>query len=131
MFCCFRTKKDDYNLLKYALGHLMIEVEELKKKHSITKKNLIRVIDTFNLKEYVLFKTRLLTKEQTINLLAILKEKIEGKYLEPEYRSFEKILNKLYDSDFKDTKFETEKQIWCSRNIDQTFLEIVIDLLKK
>lgn len=61
--------KSELTSLKAQNIELQKEIDNLKEKHQKTKKNLVRIVDTFTLKEYVLFKTRLLTKKQTETLL--------------------------------------------------------------
>ena len=61
--------KSELTNLKAQNIELQKEIDNLKEKHQKTKKNLVRIVDTFTLKEYVLFKTRLLTKKQTETLL--------------------------------------------------------------
>jgi chromosome segregation ATPase len=76
--------KSELTSLRAQNNELQKEIDSLKEKHQKTKKNLVRIVDTFTLKEYVLFKTRLLTKKQTETLL----EKIYEHYYFPlEYRS--------------------------------------------
>jgi hypothetical protein len=86
MFCCRRNFKvidDNFNQIEKDLDYfkselttlkaqnfeLQIELDNVKDKLQKTKKNLVKIVDTFTLKEYVLFKTRLLTKKQTETLL--------------------------------------------------------------
>ena len=80
-FCCrrrnvfdvindnFETIDADVKYFKNELQTLNAEVKELREKQQQTKKNLVKIIDTFTLNEYVLFKTRLLTKKQTFDLI--------------------------------------------------------------
>jgi hypothetical protein len=65
----FETIDADVKYFKNELETLNAEVKELREKQQQTKKNLVKIIDTFTLNEYVLFKTRLLTKKQTFDLI--------------------------------------------------------------
>jgi hypothetical protein len=96
MFCCRRNFKvidDNFNQIEKDLDYfkselttlkaqnfeLQKELDNVKDKLQKTKKNLVKIVDTFTLKEYVLFKTRLLTKKQTETLL----EEIYEHYQQP------------------------------------------------
>jgi hypothetical protein len=94
MFCCrrftkrvadnFKQIQEDAIYFKQEITTLKEEVQELKERQLRTKKNLVKMIDMFTLNEYVLFKTRLLTKKQTETLL----EKIYDHYEYPaEFRN--------------------------------------------
>lgn len=79
-FCCrrsntkiidenFKMISEDMTYFKNEIESLNTELQELREKQQQTKKNLVKIIDTFTLNEYVLFKTRLLTKKQTLDLI--------------------------------------------------------------
>jgi len=86
MFCCrrssnakiindnFKQVEQDMTYFKNEISYLTAELKELREKQQQTKKNLVKIIDTFSLNEYVLFKTRLLTKKQTYDLIQRLYE---------------------------------------------------------
>jgi len=123
MFCCRRfTKRVSENFkqiqadaiyFKNEITSLKEEVQELKEKHQRTKKNLVKMIDMFTLNEYVLFKTRLLTKKQTDTLI----ENIYDHYDYPvEFREEKTLerLGRLMNTDEKPEGYdeETTKKIY-------------------
>jgi len=123
MFCCrrfvkrvadnFKQIQEDAIYFKNEITHLKEEVQELKEKHQRTKKNLVKMIDMFTLNEYVLFKTRLLTKKQTDTLI----ENIYDHYDYPvEFRDEKTLerLGRLMDTNEKPEGYdeETTKKIY-------------------
>jgi hypothetical protein len=123
MFCCrrftkrvsenFKQIQEDAIYFKNEITSLKEEVQELKEKHQRTKKNLVKMIDMFTLNEYVLFKTRLLTKKQTETLI----ENIYDHYDYPAEFKEEKTLerlSRLIDTDEKPEGYdeETTKKIY-------------------
>jgi hypothetical protein len=123
MFCCrrfvkrvsenFKQIQEDAIYFKNEITSLKEEVQELKEKHQRTKKNLVKMIDMFTLNEYVLFKTRLLTKKQTETLI----ENIYDHYDYPvEFREEKTLerLGRLMDTDEKPEGYdeETTKKIY-------------------
>lgn len=164
MFCCRRFTKtinDNFSNLNSEVIYLKSEVEDLKtnfeelqKKHQQTKKNLVKIIDTFTLKEYVLFKTRLLTLKQTERLLDELYTLYNIKDSERNIQNFEEILSqkpsilsfirqidflkniltKLREPSLKDSDYADIKKLWCTQyeyDDDGEFLNNVITCLKK
>jgi adenine-specific DNA glycosylase len=164
MFCCRRFTKtinDNFSnvnseliYLKSELEDLKSNFEELQKKQQQTKKNLVKIIDTFTLKEYVLFKTRLLTKKQTESLLEELYTLYDIKDSEKDIQNFDDILNKkpsilsfirqidflkniltqLREPSLKDSDYADIKKLWCSQyeyDDNGEFLNNVILSVKK
>jgi hypothetical protein len=71
---CFRRGNnqiinENFKQIAEDIKYFKFELQELREKQQQTKKNLVKVIDTFTLNEYVLFKTRLLTKKQSYDLV--------------------------------------------------------------
>jgi len=123
MFCCrrfvkrvsenFKQIQADAIYFKNEITSLKEEVQELKERQLKTKKNLVKMIDMFTLNEYVLFKTRLLTKKQTETLI----ENIFNHYdYPPEFRDEDAInkLGRLLNTDEKPEGYdeETTKKIY-------------------
>jgi len=117
MFCCrrftkrigdnFRQIQADAIYFKNEINLLKEEVEELKERHQRTKKNLVKLIDMFTLNEYVLFKTRLLTKKQTETLV----QNIYDHYEYPaEFRDEKALqrLDRLIHSDEKPDNYDED-----------------------
>lgn len=166
MFCCTRLVKRvkqihaDVTCVKTELSELKEQLEEIQEKQRLTKKNLVKIIDTFTLSEYVLFKTRLLTKKQTTDLLEQLYEEYN---ISEQFRSLDglqrfqeflkedgvdlmeaqkktivlseidclkAILDKLEDPKLKDSDYAIAKAKWCLQDGDSDFLNTVIKVLK-
>jgi hypothetical protein len=72
-FCCRRPSikiiNENFKQISADISYFKNELQELRQKQQQTKKNLVKIIDTFTLNEYVLFKTRLLTRKQTEDLI--------------------------------------------------------------
>jgi hypothetical protein len=72
MFCCtgrFKKVDEELDTLKSHLIYLKQELDDLHSRQLETNRKVKRIIDTFTLKEYVLYKTRLLTLKQTKDLV--------------------------------------------------------------
>jgi hypothetical protein len=67
--CNYQIINDNFKQIAEDIKYFKTELQELREKQQQTKKNLVKVIDTFTLNEYVLFKTRLLTKKQSYDLV--------------------------------------------------------------
>lgn len=82
MFCCNRR-----NYLKEENDYLRDVVQDILNNQQKINKNVKKIINSFTLKEFVLFKTRLLTKKQTLNLIDNLYIELEipEKYKEDKY----------------------------------------------
>jgi chromosome segregation ATPase len=97
--------KTELTNLKAQNFELQKELDSLKEKHQKTKKNLVKIVDTFTLKEYVLFKTRLLTKKQTETLL----EKIYEHYQLPlTYRDPEQLQSFIDNPQSRPSEFNED-----------------------
>lgn len=170
MFCCsrfvkrvsenFRQIQLDVEYFKSEISDLKEQLQELQEKQRLTKKNLVKIIDTFTLSEYVLFKTRLLTKKQTLELVSELYEEYNiseqfrnsdgiQKFQEflkedgidlmeaqkkllliGEIESLKEILNKLEEPGLKDHEYALAKSRWCRHDGNSEFLNTVIKVLK-
>ena len=164
MFCCRRfvnNVHENFSYLNVEIENLKVdienmkhEMEELKTKQLQTKKNLVRIIDTFTLKEYVLFRTRLLTRKQTTDLLTELynvydinenyrsitqNQEIDAvesqktlKYLR-DIECLKTILDKLDEPKLKDWEYASTKSNWCvlTNEDNSEFLDTVIRTIKK
>jgi len=129
MWCCSRNVKtinenfesieEDLRSFRHKIEDVIDDMERLKEKHRQTKKNLVKIIDTFTLNEYVLFKTRLLTKKQSLDLI----ENIYNHYKYPiEYRDekgIETFENIIY-SEEKPLNFNLE----YTKNVLSTLKEV-------
>jgi len=164
MFCCRRFTKtinDNFNNVNSELIYLKSELEDLKSefkelqvKQQQTKKNLVKIIDTFTLREYVLFKTRLLTKKQTETLIDDLYTTYEIDESQRNIKNFEEfsldnpkilsflrqieflknILDKLREPALKDSDYADIKKLWCTKyeyDDNEDFLNNVIKSVKK
>ena len=169
MFCCsrfvkrvnenFKEIQSDMNYVSSELSMLKEQIEELQEKQRLTKKNLVRIIDTFTLSEYVLFKSRLLTKKQTTDLLDNLynyydidkslrnsngidtiqtlinydqMEKTLGEKkicILSELEALKGILDKLNEPKLKDSEYALAKARWCDQD-NSEFLDTVVKFLK-
>jgi hypothetical protein len=166
MFCCSRFVKRvkqiqaEVSDMKSELSEVTKQLEEIQEKQRLTKKNLVKIIDTFTLAEYVLFKTRLLTKKQTLDLLSELYEeyniseqfrnsdglqkfqeflKDDGVDLQEaqhklvilsEMDRLKAILDKLEDPKLKDSDYALAKAKWCLQDDNSDFLNTVIKIVK-
>jgi len=131
MFCCRRFLKnlnDNFAHLDNKIQDLKSEIDELRTRQHLTKKNLVKIIDTFTLNEYVLFKTRLLTKKQTTDLVSQLNEKYENSQ---HMNALKDILDKLDDPKLKDSDYALIKAKWCAQEGNSNFLNSVIKVLKE
>jgi hypothetical protein len=155
----FKEIQSDMNYVSSELSMLKEQIEELQEKQRLTKKNLVRIIDTFTLSEYVLFKSRLLTKKQTTDLLDNLYKYYDIdvslrnsngidtiqtliKYDQMEITLGEKkmcilselealkgILDKLNEPKLKDSEYALAKARWCDQD-NSEFLDTVVKFLK-
>ena len=170
MFCCsrfvkrvsenFKEIQADVIYFKSEIYILKEQLQELQEKQRLTKKNLVKIIDTFTLSEYVLFKTRLLTKKQTLELVSELYEEyniseqfrtsdgiqkfqeflkedgidlMEGQkklFVLSEIESLKEILDKLEEPGLKDHDYAVAKARWCLHDNNSEFLNTVIKVLK-
>jgi len=156
----FKEIQADVEYFKSEISDLKEQLEELQEKQRLTKKNLVKIIDTFTLSEYVLFKTRLLTKKQTLELVSELYEeyKISEQFrnsdgiqkfqeflkedgndlmeaqkkllLIGEIESLKEILDKLEEPGLKDHDYALAKAKWCRHDCNSEFLNTVIKVLK-
>jgi hypothetical protein len=123
MFCCrrftkrvaenFKQIQEDAIYFKNEITTLKEEVQELKERQLKTKKNLVKMIDMFTLNEYVLFKTRLLTKKQTDTLIENIYQHYDYPAEFKEEKTLER-LGRLIDTDEKPEGYdeETTKKIY-------------------
>lgn len=161
MFCCKRFVKrvnENFQYFDTEIENLKTDIQHLQAKQLQTKKNLVKIIDTFTLNEYVLFKTRLLTKKQTTELVSELYEEygIAERYrgsdgLErlkddvgndkvdvtdgqqkmvvlSEMNALKAILDKLEDPKLKDSDYAIAKTKWCL--LDQDNSEFLNTVIK-
>jgi hypothetical protein len=164
MFCCKRFVKrvnENFKYFDVEIENLKADIQHLQAKQLQTKKNLVKIIDTFTLNEYVLFKTRLLTKKQTVELvselyehysvaeryrdsdgLEKLKEDIKNdkvdvtegqqKMILTQMNALKGILDKLEEPKLKDSDYALAKAKWCLLDQDNSdFLNTVIKLVKQ
>jgi hypothetical protein len=104
-FCCrsrnFKLINENFKNIEADMAYFKNELQELREKQQQTKKNLVKIIDTFTLNEYVLFKTRLLTKKQTYDLIEEIYElyEIPLEYREDSgFRTLEQQIIKMRES---------------------------------
>ena len=156
----FKEIQKDVIYFKSEIYILKEQLQELQEKQRLTKKNLVKIIDTFTLSEYVLFKTRLLTKKQTLELVSELYEEyniseqfrnsdgiqkfqeflkedgidlMEGQkklFVLSEIESLKEILDKLEEPSLKDHDYAVAKARWCLHDNNSEFLNTVIKVLK-
>jgi hypothetical protein len=156
----FKEIQADVIYFKSEIYILKEQLQELQEKQRLTKKNLVKIIDTFTLSEYVLFKTRLLTKKQTLELVSELYEEyniseqfrtsdgiqkfqeflkedgidlMEGQkklFVLSEIESLKEILDKLEEPGLKDHDYAVAKARWCLHDNNSEFLNTVIKVLK-
>jgi hypothetical protein len=164
MFCCKRFVKrvnENFKYFDVEIENLKADIQHLQAKQLQTKKNLVKIIDTFTLNEYVLFKTRLLTKKQTVELvselyehysvseryrdsdgLEKLKEDVKNdkvdvtegqqKMILTQMNALKGILDKLEEPKLKDSDYALAKAKWCLLDQDNSdFLNTVIKLVKQ
>jgi hypothetical protein len=155
----FKEIQSDMNYVSSELSMLKKQLEEVQEKQRLTKKNLVRIIDTFTLSEYVLFKSRLLTKKQTIDLLDNLynyydieesfrnsdgidkiQTLIKTDQMEitlgekkmcilSEVDALKGILDKLNEPKLKDSEYALAKARWSNQD-NSEFLDTVVKFLK-
>lgn len=152
-FCCKRYVKSVNENFKYfdaEIENMKADIQHLQAKQLQTKKNLVKIIDTFTLNEYVLFKTRLLTRKQTVELVSELYEEYDlaERYrdsdgldnlkadmkddkvdmadgqkkmiLLSEMNALKGILDKLEDPKLKDSEYALAKANWCLLDQDNS-----------
>jgi hypothetical protein len=135
---CFRRSNnqiinDNFKQIAEDIKYFKTELQELREKQQQTKKNLVKVIDTFTLNEYVLFKTRLLTKKQSYDLVDYIYEfyQIPLCYRDSEgFTAFENIhMRKLsFDSGYSESDVDNSlEKLAILRQINS--LKLILDKL--